>query len=124
MREYTNKPEPSEELLVVRESLAENGRNPEPDLTVHPSRRERQILGVLYRRGSATAAKIRCELPEPPTYSTVRALLRTLERKGYVKHEERGIRFRYTLTAEGNDSRTISESIFISVRPYTASSRE
>lgn len=68
-------------------------RNPSADLIVHLSRRERQILSVLYRRGTATAAEIRCELPEPPTYSAVRALLRTLEGKGYVQHEQRGIRY-------------------------------
>jgi hypothetical protein len=44
---------------------------------------------VLYRRGTATAAEIRCELPVPPSYSAVRALLQTLQRKGYVKHEAR-----------------------------------
>ena len=49
------------------------------------SRRERQIMDILYRLGSATAAEIRENLPEPPSYSTVRALLRILEDKGYLK---------------------------------------
>lgn len=92
MRE-SNKPELPEEFPVLSPSLAANGKKPGPDLILHLSRRERQILGVLYRRGTATAAEIRCGLPEPPTYSTVRALLRTLERKGYVRHEERGVRY-------------------------------
>jgi predicted transcriptional regulator len=62
-----------------------------PDWMTHLSRRERQILAVLYRRGVSTAAEIRNNLPQPPTYSTVRALLRTLERKGCVQHEARGL---------------------------------
>ena len=54
------------------------------------SRRERQIMDVLYRRGSASAAEVLENLPEPPSYSAVRALLRILEEKGHIKHEEVG----------------------------------
>lgn len=57
------------------------------------SRRERQILEILYRRGEATAAEVRAELPEAPGYSAVRALLRVLEQKGHVRHQERGPRY-------------------------------
>jgi predicted transcriptional regulator len=50
------------------------------------SRRERQIMEVLYRSGRATAGEVLEELPEPPSYSAVRALLKILESKGHVRH--------------------------------------
>ena len=59
------------------------------------SRRERQILDILYARERATAAEILESLPEPPSYSTTRALLRVLEQKGHVRHEEDGPRYVY-----------------------------
>jgi predicted transcriptional regulator len=62
------------------------------------SRRERQILDILYARGRATAAEIRAALPDPPTYSAVRALLRILEEKGHVRHDADGPRYVYTPT--------------------------
>ncbi|HXU15077.1 MAG TPA: BlaI/MecI/CopY family transcriptional regulator [Terriglobales bacterium] len=64
-------------------------------LPVHLSRRERQILDVLYRLGRANAADIRRELPDPPSYSAVRAMLRILEDKGHVRHIEEGLRYMY-----------------------------
>jgi BlaI family penicillinase repressor len=57
------------------------------------SRRERQIMDVIYRRGRATAADVLAELPDPPSYSAVRAMLRVLEEKGHVRHEEQGARY-------------------------------
>src|SRR5436190_8969187 len=60
------------------------------------SRRERQIIDVLYRRGRATAAEVMAELPGEPSYSTVRTQLRVLEEKGHVRHEEDGQRYVYT----------------------------
>jgi BlaI family transcriptional regulator, penicillinase repressor len=60
------------------------------------SRRERQIMDILYRLGSATAAEIRANLPEAPSYSTVRALLRILEEKGHLKHHYDGPRYVFT----------------------------
>ncbi len=60
---------------------------------VHLSRRERQIMDILYRRGRVTAAEVREALPDPPSYSAVRALLRLLEEKGHVRHEEEGLRY-------------------------------
>jgi predicted transcriptional regulator len=57
------------------------------------SNRERQIMDVLYRVGEATAAEVREMLPEPPSYSAVRATLRILEEKGQVHHEEQGPRY-------------------------------
>jgi predicted transcriptional regulator len=59
------------------------------------SRRERQIMDALYRRGRATAAAIRHDLPGDPSYSTVRAQLRVLEEKGHVRHDEEGPRYVY-----------------------------
>ena len=63
----------------------------EPHLDL--SRRERQIMSVLYRHGRATAARIREDLPNKPSYSAVRAMLRILEEKGHVRHEEESLRY-------------------------------
>src|SRR5579872_2574616 len=57
------------------------------------SRRERQILDILYTRGRATAAEVLAALPDPPSYSATRALLRVLEDKGHVRHEADGPRY-------------------------------
>jgi BlaI family penicillinase repressor len=71
------------------------------------SRRERQILDILYQRGRATAAEVQSALPEPPSYSAVRALLRILEDKGHIKHEQDGPRYIYLPTvARGNAQRS------------------
>jgi BlaI family transcriptional regulator, penicillinase repressor len=59
------------------------------------SRRERQIMDILYRRGRATAADVMGELPGEPSYSTVRTQLRVLEEKGHVGHQEEGHRYVY-----------------------------
>ena len=59
------------------------------------SRRERQIMDVLFQRGRATAAEVQEALPEPPSYSAVRALLRILEEKGHIRHEADGPRYVY-----------------------------
>ena len=59
------------------------------------SRRERQILDILYRLGEATAKDVQEELPDPPSYSAVRALLATLENKEMVKHSKEGRRYLY-----------------------------
>jgi predicted transcriptional regulator len=67
------------------------------------SRRERQIVDILYARGKATAAEVQSALPEPPSYSAVRAMLRILEDKGHVKHEQDGPRYVYVPTV-GRDN--------------------
>jgi predicted transcriptional regulator len=59
------------------------------------SRRERQVMDVLYREEKASAARIRASMPDPPGYSAVRALLRVLEEKGCVRHEEEGLHYVY-----------------------------
>ena len=58
-------------------------------------RRERQIMDVLFRRGRASAADVLRDLPDPPSYSAVRSMLRLLEGKGYVRHEWEGPRHIY-----------------------------
>ncbi len=57
------------------------------------SRRERQIMDVLYRLGRATAAEILENIPDPPGYSAVRAMLRVLEEKRHIRHEEKDLRY-------------------------------
>ncbi len=57
------------------------------------SRREREIMDVIYRMGRATAAEVLDQLADPPSYSAVRALLRVLEDKGHLRHEEDGQRY-------------------------------
>jgi BlaI family transcriptional regulator, penicillinase repressor len=59
------------------------------------SRRERQIMDILFRRGRATAADVMADLSDEPSYSTVRTQLRVLEQKGHVRHQEDGVRFVY-----------------------------
>jgi predicted transcriptional regulator len=57
------------------------------------SRRERQIMDILYRLERATVSDVLAQLPDQPSYSTVRAQLRVLEQKGHVRHEEHGLRY-------------------------------
>jgi len=59
------------------------------------SRRERQIMDILYARGSASVAEVLDNLPRPPSYSAVRAMLRVLEDKGHLKHRQEGPRYVY-----------------------------
>ena len=72
------------------------------NMPTHPhstlTKRERQIMDALYRRGRATAGEIMAALPGSPSYSTVRTQLRVLEGKGHVSHEVDGVRFVYTPT--------------------------
>lgn len=59
------------------------------------TRRERQIMDILYRRGRATAAEVMADLPGEPSYSTVRTQLRVLEEKGHARHDDDGQRYVY-----------------------------
>jgi BlaI family transcriptional regulator, penicillinase repressor len=61
----------------------------------HLSRRERQIMDILHRRGRATVAEVMADLSGEPAYSTVRAQLRVLEDKGHIRHEEEQLRYVY-----------------------------
>jgi predicted transcriptional regulator len=60
------------------------------------SRRERQIMDILYRRGRATASEVMGELPGKPSYSTVRTQLRVLKQKGHVRQDEHSLRYVYS----------------------------
>ena len=62
------------------------------------SRRERQILDILYQHGKASATEVREAMPDAPSYSAVRALLRVLEEKGHVKHKMEALKYVYTPT--------------------------
>lgn len=71
----------------------------------HLSRRERQIMDVVYQNGQATAAEVLGALPDPPSYSTVRALLRVLEDKGHVRHRRQGPRYVFRPTVPPETAR-------------------
>lgn len=58
-------------------------------------RRERQIMDVIYRRGQASVSEVRGDLPDPPSYSAVRAMLGLLEDKGYLRHRQHGLKYVY-----------------------------
>jgi predicted transcriptional regulator len=69
------------------------------------TKRERQIMDVLYRLGRATAAEIMAAMPGAPRNSTIRTQLRVLERKGHVRHEEVGLRYIYMPTVPRHSAR-------------------
>ena len=77
------------------------GKDPASDL----GKRERQIMEIVYRRGRATASEVLADLADPPTYSTVRAMLRYLEDKGQLRHEQEGPRYVYLPTAPADEVR-------------------
>jgi predicted transcriptional regulator len=62
------------------------------------SRRERQIMDILYQRGKSSASEVLEAMPDPPGYSAVRAMLRVLEEKGHVKHQAEGLKYVYVPT--------------------------
>ena len=78
---------------------------PSSDPAARLGKRERQIMDVLYGRGRATVSEVLEALPDPPSYSSVRAMLRYLEDKGYVGHEEDGPRYVYAPTAPKQEVR-------------------
>ena len=67
-------------------------------------RRERQIVEILIRRGQASAAEVLADLPDPPSYSAVRGMLRLLEEKGHVRHEWAGPRHVYRATQDPQEA--------------------
>ncbi|HEX4761485.1 MAG TPA: BlaI/MecI/CopY family transcriptional regulator, partial [Sphingomicrobium sp.] len=76
------------------------------DPTAGLGKRERQIMNVLFRRGRASVAEILDGLPDPPSYSSVRGMLRYLEDKGHVRHEQDGARYVYLPTSSKDKVRT------------------
>src|SRR5499425_3453881 len=77
------------------------------------TRREREIMDIIYRRGRATAAEVLEDLPDPPSYSAVRALLRLLEQKGHLTHQQDGARyvFKPTLSRERARQSALSQVV-------------
>lgn len=69
------------------------------------TRREREIMDILYRRGRATAAEVQGDMANAPTYSAVRALLRILEEEGHIKHVQDGPRYVYLPAVARSDAR-------------------
>jgi predicted transcriptional regulator len=69
------------------------------------TRRERQIMDILHRRGRASAHDVLEDLADPPSYSAVRALLRLLEERGHVKHVQDGLRYIYSPVGTRGDAR-------------------
>jgi predicted transcriptional regulator len=86
------------------------------------TRRERQIMDIIHRRGRATAHEVQEDLADPPSYSAVRALLRLLEERGHVKHSEDGQRYVYTAAVARADARKSALSHL--VRTFFAGSVE
>ena len=80
----------------MRRSLSELGR------------RERQIMEVLIRRGQASASEVLSDLPDPPSYSAVRSMLRLLEEKGYVTHEWDGPRHVFRPTTDPEQAKRLA----------------
>ena len=72
---------------------------------VNLSRRERQIMDAVYRLGQATAADVLENMPDPPGYSAVRTMLRLLEEKGYLRHDQDGPRYVYLPTLSRDKAR-------------------
>lgn len=69
------------------------------------SRRERQIMDIVYARGQATAAEVVAAMPDAPSYSAVRALLRILEQKGHLRHQQEGPRYVFLPTVPRDRAR-------------------
>jgi BlaI family penicillinase repressor len=86
------------------------------------TRREQQVMNILFRRGQATVAEVMDDLPEPPTYSAVRSILRILAEKGLITHREDGPRYVYLPAANPQSAR--EEALRHVVRTYFAGSAE
>src|SRR5687767_5064449 len=84
------------------------------DVTGELGRRERQILEIIYRRGRATASEVLNDLPDSPTNSSVRGMLRHLEGKGYLRHEQEGVRYVYLPTSPKTEVRASALSHVVS----------
>jgi len=69
------------------------------------SRRERQIMDIIYQRGKASVMEVMEDMPDPPSYSAVRATLRILEEKGHLQHEKQGPRYLFLPTVPREQAR-------------------
>lgn len=72
------------------------------------SGREREILDIIYRRGTATAADVQEELTDAPVYGAVRTMLSRLEAKGHIRHRQEGPRYVYEPTVAPRQARTLA----------------
>src|SRR5215469_9963966 len=98
--------------MSAEESQKQVRGAPETPRTRGLSRRERQIMEALYKLGKATAAEIREEIPDPPTYTAIRTHLSILERKGHLRHESDGTRYIYApLVARGEMGQRAIDSL-------------
>ncbi len=86
------------------------------------TRRERQVMNILFRRGQATVAEVMGDLPDPPTYSAVRSILRILAGKGLISHREDGPRYVYVPAV--NTDRARDEALRHVVRTFFEGSAE
>ncbi|MEP6991839.1 MAG: BlaI/MecI/CopY family transcriptional regulator [bacterium] len=86
------------------------------------SRRERQVMDILHRRAEATVAEIMAELPDPPTYSAVRSVLRILGEKDLIRYKEDGPRYVYYPAQDTEEAR--DDVLAHVVRTYFAGSPE
>ena len=86
------------------------------------SRRERQVMDILHRRAEATVAEIMAELPDPPTYSAVRSVLRILGEKNLIRYKEDGPRYIYCPAQDSEEAR--DDVLAHVVRTYFAGSPE
>jgi predicted transcriptional regulator len=93
-----------------------------PKLTDSLSRRERQVMNILFQRGEATVAEVMGDLPDPPTYSAVRSILRILAEKKLISHREDGPRYVY-LPAVSSD-RAADEALNQVVKTFFDGSAE
>jgi BlaI family transcriptional regulator, penicillinase repressor len=93
-----------------------------PKLDQTLSRRERQVMDILFRQGEATVAEVMADLPDPPTYSAVRSILRILVGKSLVTHREDGPRYVYLPAVSPNRAR--DEALLHVVRTFFEGSAE
>lgn len=90
---------------MIPAATAFEGSTSMPRSPQHLSRRERQIMDIVYRLGQATVAEVLQAMPDPPGYSAVRALLRVLEEKGHLRHQEQGRRYVFQPTVKRDKAR-------------------
>jgi predicted transcriptional regulator len=96
--------------------VLKNQHMPKPKLSESLSRRERQVMNILFRRGEATVSDVMNDLPDPPTYSAVRSILRILAEKKLITYREDGPRYVYLPTV--NADRAGDEALTQVVRTF------
>jgi BlaI family transcriptional regulator, penicillinase repressor len=102
--------------------VLKNQHMTKPKLTDSLSRRERQVMNIIFRRGEATVAEVMGDLPDPPTYSAVRSILRILAEKKLISHREDGPRYVYLPAV--NPDRAADEALNQVVKTFFDGSAE